>query len=536
MNRFCENCGHALSKRNLFCEECGSPIEAPPYALDSTPKHAAPFGFALFAPSASESERQDAIHASRESPVHGLMVTNLSRLQAILGSEYQLFIQSLSEYAHNALNRGVCYHVLDVSLSTIGAVTTNDWKEHVDLIDQAVGAHEQHTGKALQGIFLLGGQDVIPMAVYENQTGDPDRDIESDLAYSTLFADNPWCSGPRGLIAKLYVGRLPISTNTGLSLWQSYASNVLAVSTRFSGTTAPFGLSAKQWERASAHVFGDIFAQPVHTSPAVNLRNIENINTKSASFQYYNLHGADEEPYWYGQLDSDYPIAFSPDVAAQSSTLNVIGVEACYGSRFIDLLTSQSILLSSLSKSTVAFLGSSRIAFGPAEPPIGLADVIVHQFLSGMRSGMMAGSALNAGRKAVLGSPTLDPTGVKTVLEFNLFGDPLLAVTARAKSVQEPKSQPFENERLVALPDVLGVAQSAVDEVRDRIRTMIDSYVYQRYPVLDGVEPSSSKVLIGTRRSAFTRYTYHAKHGPLGTTVLVYADEDGNITQELVSK
>jgi hypothetical protein len=149
----------------------------------------------------------------------------------------------------------------------------------------------------------------------------------------------------------------------------------------------------------------------------------------------------------------------------------------------------------------------------------------------------MAGAAMNAGRLAVLNAPDLEPMGIKTILEFNLFGDPLLAVRPQSPiptSIQPPsKSAP---SAVIVLPDVLSLVQAEVDNIRRTIRRTIDAYVYQRYPSLMGVEPATAKVILGSSRREMTRFAYHAKLGPVGITVLIYADGKGSIAHEFVSK
>ena len=537
MNRFCEACGAALNPENSFCEECGTPTRDELIARRDKQTPPNLVCWHLFSPAASEAQRQSAVDLSKQNCVCGLIVTDTKRVREVFGADSQKFKDAVSDYSGQAILRGVCYHVVDVSNCILGSLSSPGWQQYVHLLQRAVQAHLKYTGVSVQGVFLLGGNDFIPMAIFKNHAGDPDADIESDLPYSTLQTGDPWHDGAQALSPALCVGRLPVADGFPLESVCRYLSNAAQAAASFPDDIIPFGLSAKQWERTSNHIYESLFGGSVHTSPRVDLENIEHVFAPEATFQYFNLHGASEEPYWYGQDGSAYPEAFAPEVVAKGINLNVIGVEACYGARFIDLSPQQSILLSALAHTTVAFLGASRIAFGPVKPPIGLADVVIHQFLDGLQKGATAGAAMNAGRLAVLNAPDLEPMGIKTILEFNLFGDPLLAVRTPAK-LQPPIQPPSKSTpaAVIVLPDVLSLVQAEVNSIRQTIRRTIDAHVYQQYPALMGVEPATAKVILGASRHELTRFAYHAKRGPVAITVLIYADERGNIAQEFVSK
>ena len=79
---------------------------------------------------------------------------------------------------------------------------------------------------------------------------------------------------------------------------------------------------------------------------------------------------------------------------------------------------------------TLAFSGSSRIAYGPAFAPVGLADIIALDFLSVTKRGDCFGDAFSLARLAVLGTEVPTPHDLLTYVEFNLFGDPTLTLPA----------------------------------------------------------------------------------------------------------
>jgi len=188
-----------------------------------------------------------------------------------------------------------------------------------------------------------------------------------------------------------------------------------------------------------------------------------------------------------------------------------------------------------------AFAGSTRIAFGPAKPPIGLADVVIQRFLSGMRAGRPAGESLRAGLVAVAGADP-SPTMVKTVLEFACYGDPLARLPVKSgKSIatEEPQTAPTigavpRTACRLTMPDVLGTARTAVDASRARIRAMLDRHITDRYPLLAGVEPTGGAWGDG---KSFERFVYVASpSGPVRPVVIIDTDRQGTIRSEHISR
>lgn len=80
-----------------------------------------------------------------------------------------------------------------------------------------------------------------------------------------------------------------------------------------------------------------------------------------------------------------------------------------------------------MENNAIAFLGSTTIAYGPADSQ-GLADLITQYFIKSILNGASAGRALLEARQRFLtaSGPQLDPYELKTLAQFNLLGDPSL--------------------------------------------------------------------------------------------------------------
>lgn len=104
-------------------------------------------------------------------------------------------------------------------------------------------------------------------------------------------------------------------------------------------------------------------------------------------FINFNLHGAEDQPNWYGQSGSEYPIAFNPGNLDKSKVEgSVVFSEACYGANIIDKDVNDALSLKYLKSKAICFVGSTKIAYGPDKPPSTEADLIGVKFLGNVRN------------------------------------------------------------------------------------------------------------------------------------------------------
>ncbi|MDB4797401.1 hypothetical protein OAG94_02440, partial [bacterium] len=262
---------------------------------------------------------------------------------------------------------------------------------------------------------------------------------------------------------------------------------------------------------------------------------------------------------WFGQEGAEYPPVVSPKNFETIKVINVVAVEACYGARFIDLPIEESILLTSLLNKTVAFSGSSRIALGPSVPPIGLADIIANDFLIGVKDNDTTGEAFVNSRLTVLECELLDPAGILTVVEFNLFGDPSLrfpnaARKAKAETisrVSKPTSKSIIDDPLssvrrsldrarrqtrVTMPDYLGAVRDASDSVWAEIENTINRHIYREHPEFEGQSPTVNLLHLGREKLKSAQFSYSKRLGPIFSGIVLYVKEDGSIISKYQTK
>ncbi|MFH0777607.1 MAG: hypothetical protein V2A71_03145, partial [Candidatus Eisenbacteria bacterium] len=222
-------------------------------------------------------------------------------------------------------------------------------------------------------VLIVGGGEVIPYFMLPNPTLDSDGHV---------LSDNPYGSPPgvtsanACLLPERPVGRLPDGdgSDVGLLVGQIDAA----------GAARPgsLGYTASVWKAASQQVWSEAgFTGALKVSPPLSHSDVRASWFEGKGVFYFNVHGSDTEPYWFGQKDESLPVALSPrNVIEWSAEDNMVVTEACYGAVETGKCPRTSMALAFLSKGTLCFLGSTCVAYGALSPPVGEADLIALYF------------------------------------------------------------------------------------------------------------------------------------------------------------
>jgi len=285
-------------------------------------------------------------------------------------------------------------------------------------------------------ILILGGGEVIPYFGLMNPAFDSD---------SSVFSDNPYgcppgtTSAEKCLLPERPVGRMPDGNGSDVRLLLTQigvASEAAAwLSTNpLSLQKSSFGYSAAIWKRASQEVWRDIgYTGNLRICPPLSYVDVTSAWFSNKNFLYFNLHGSDTEPYWFGQDGTSFPTALSPaNVNRLSHEKSMVMTEACYGAIEMGRKRDTSISLAFLSSGSACLLGSTCTAYGALAPPASEADLIALNFFRNVHKGMTFGKALVSARAqlaalAVSRQGYLDEDDKKTLLQFVLFGDPTIS-------------------------------------------------------------------------------------------------------------
>jgi len=404
---------------------------------------------------------------------------------------------------------------------------TKAWDVKMQLhdLDQKLGSSNQ----AIGSLLLIGGDDLVPFHRLPNPTDDVDEDVPSDNPYGTTDENY--------FIPEWPVGRLPspcgrdpqplcnMLTNTiGAHNKQGEAQSwFMAFIIRLlkrraaDGPLSSMGYSASIWKDASLEVFAAIGkAGDLQMCPPSDSDHAPALDKSQLS--YFNLHGVEDGPNWYGQrTQADgygplYPVALTPKSAGQSSLPKVIFTEACYGANVINKTEPDAALcLRFLTDGVSAFVGSTRIAYGSVGAPLIGADMLGRLFWENLLSGLPVGESLryaklNLAHAMHKRQSFLDGEDQKTLISFQLYGDPLLPIVSAQASKsffgKVKKSAPAV--KTVAMEYATGEATDLPPETVSEIKALLSQYL----PGSESAQVSLSRPLSPIRAKSTTPPTH----------------------------
>lgn len=462
---FCEDCGSKLMPGVLFCENCGAKISG--------------------APSVNFSD------VSKSVQERGIIYTNLKLLSFQLNKTEEFLNSVISAFILFSNENGVSYELVDVSDKFSDAGTV---KEHIAVIRNLVEKNHQ------KYLFILGSNSVVPSMVWENRASDSgsDKDVSSDLPYSTLDIATPFDGQEYDFSETLRVGRLP---NVDL---ENYFENLKAGYGNAENANS-FAMSAEVWQEETKDIFRKLdSSKKVISSPDATKENVKEIISCDTNLFLFNLHGSNQTEFWYGQCGASYPEAIEPNSFSEIKNPYWLAVEACYGAAYEGRIAGKSVLLSALNGKCISFMGSSRIAFGTPRPEGCCADVICGTYLKKLKEGFSAGDSLAIARKALMkGDPS--PEDIKTLAEFSLYGDPSVKMKKKIETAGIAKSisifdaseatveKSFSRGIRVPLPNIRRAVHLELVKVDQKIADIVESFIYSHYVEFKGIKPKYVK-------------------------------------------
>ncbi|MBI2845526.1 MAG: hypothetical protein HYX86_03160 [Chloroflexi bacterium] len=311
-------------------------------------------------------------------------------------------------------------------------------------------------GQKLSFLLVLGGDDIIPLFRLPNPTEDPDNEI---------LTDAPYAGGKNYFLPQRAVGRMPDGNSSDPTLLLTLIDSSIAAHRQkrrrlgwlhrlLLRNGKSLGLTAQIWKEASAQVFSNIGSpKRMEVSPPASDFEFLERHRELPGLAYFNLHGLEDSPYWYGHevkgQEEEFPIAITPqNMFWAGAPSSVIYSESCYGAKFVGYKVEEALALSFLAAGARAVIGSTAMSYGALRPPLSGADLLGMNLWRGLAKGYAVGEAL---RRAKLGlveemgkrQGFLDGEDQKTVLSFILLGDPSLpapAFTSRKLRGEDGKS------------------------------------------------------------------------------------------------
>lgn len=535
---FCEQCGAQLTPGTRFCEECGAEVESEEVNPAASKDVAGSTNGLkdIFCISEWKDEWERAASDAGNNEL-GLILTREEELLIQIDAGPVEFQDLIANYIDKAAQRGVKYYYLNLD-----KFHAYDGDGSVDSVVKALRSVVDVARPKY--LFILGNEHIIDVARWENEADDGDEEVESDLCYTTLDTESPWEGQEYDFDEAIRVGRLPTYSGEGFDNFKVYFDSAIENIGQMD-RLVPYGLSALVWQDESNYEFGKTASRKVDVSPQIEYSNVSAHMGSEANLLFFNLHGSNRAKYWYGQEGGNYPEAFSPSVLSKMDRPYFLGVEACYGARYLGGLTPEdSIVLTAMQNRCIAFLGSSKIAFGTSSPSGSCADFVIGSYVKGISQGESAGDAHIAGLKRLTDGDwdSMDDADIKTMTEFALYGDPSArkGANANTKGLKGLFSSSKVRKGLsVPMPDISRAVHSAIAEVNAKIEAIVDDYVKREVmPEISGAIGSKgiqTKVKKMTK-SGLNQKIYSLKVGVLNKVAKVYFDDKGHVRKALVSK
>lgn len=572
---YCHNCGRKADDYEKFCSDCGTELE-----IEAT------------------TSVKSGLHGANKS---GYIFTNIRALAQKLNASQDEIKDILRSFISEKASFGISYNLIDASdyepqLSenkgrekVIRLTPVESWQTHQRLLTDRYVYDTEYRKIEVDYLFIVGGDDIIPMPKLDNPRPDYDLDLDSDLPYTYLYGSETEGRLEDGSIfflnPMMLCGRLPMAADASVEYLISYLKRATAITGKGFQNGSIYGQSDPNWQRISSIVTGELYEngwmvpykeldgylyKSLVLSPLVDSDAISRIFSPDAIIYYFNMHGSSalQSPGYTGKSLKDergeqYSVqGISPEEWNDTQYNNIVVSEACYGARFIGKPYKYSMLLSALNNKTALFVGSSRISEGAIDAAGGHssthlhnADIIARTFILAFLSGYDAGQSMFIAKSEVFSSGSVeDPSDRLTVLEFNLYGDPTLTFAPAVEVTKSTSKKSFISDKKYSGPlaegdknttfyskeiysdkpsSLLGMVRHAVNKNIEDINGKINEHLYSQYNI---TPRRLEKVLeCGSSGSSDKTYLYTYSVGE-EDHVCVKLDANNKITKVVTTK
>jgi hypothetical protein len=309
-------------------------------------------------------------------------------------------------------------------------------------------------------IVIVGAGDVIPFQEIDNPAEDEDLNVPSDLPYaceSAFSRSIDAFTGPTRVVGR--IPDLPGKQKNTAYLTTLIGNAIAHKPAKVDVYRKYFAVSAQVWKKSTEMSLQALFndSKSMINSPKAT-ENTPALYTKAqlkATTHFYNCHGSSIDPCYYGQRRNNYPEALrSKNLVGNITPGTVVAAECCFGAQLYDYTqlepAEKSVVHTYLEQGAVSFVGSTTIAYGPADSNA-LADLMTQYFIKNILKGASAGRAFLEARQQFLtdSGPQLDPYELKTLAQFYLLGDPSVvpALSEDSKAAKSMMMNSISNSR-----------------------------------------------------------------------------------------
>ena len=527
-----------------------------------------------------------------------IMFTNIKRLALSMNVDQKDLKSLFEKFIKEKGSIGLNYYLLDAGDYTYQKKGFWDGGKHVslgsgndvwDYMDVLADFNEKITkksGVAPEYLFIVGGDDVIPMPCIKHYINNDkhDNSIDTDLLYAYPYGEKVLSLFENMEIFKydqqFFIGRLPFGSDASIEDLYNYLYRDLELTLGVELKEA-YGQCDPNWKKTSVVVADEViggnymrnydgrltdehYFRRMILSPMIYNENVHQVFNTEAQLYYYNLHGGNavrSRGYFGAMYGTNQTVpVIEPEHLATCENPNFVISEACYGARFIGLDKNHSMMLSSIHNKTMAFVGSSRVAWGAvdqndsADVGISYADIMAKYYMNALMQGATAGQALYLARYFVLKSYRAgDLRAALTVTEFNLYGDPLMAMRVPREKVSLDKAAspnvPF-HEKDVAVGCYVEEVKCKGEEssLLERVRNAVDNNILQIHDKVNkllyakyGIEPRNIDSIFKKRyadghQELEFNYVMSDKDAEIPAYLSVTSSVNGDVTNVTTSK
>jgi hypothetical protein len=398
------------------------------------------------------------------------------------------------------------------------------------------------SGSPADYLFLIGDSGVVPTWTVDNPAADSDKSLASDAPYGAAQGGG---GADALLVPDRAVARAPFGGQDERGRDLSWFLDGLLTGPAPGGRGRAFGLTASVWKDQAAKVYGLASDAAIRSSPPLVLDSFDAAWLAARSLVYFNVHGSQEEPYWYGQEGLSYPRVLSPEIVARSRPAgSLVVTEACYGGLVEGRSARTSIALGFLAAGAAALVGASAIAYGSPDARLTEADLLAYLFIKRALASERYGDAFRESKidfaaEMLNRQGYLDGDDKKTLLEFNLFGDPTASLArvqgGRGQALMIPEDVLESVKRLVAsrFPEMDGVNPEIAEE-----RASLDGSVAEKVLKLRPQHAKAGGESVTERRvfiASFARLVVSGER-QIQRIVRITFDERGEVLKIVTSK
>ena len=538
-------------------------------------------------------QAEDSIH--EEDPLedhYGILLTNSMKLAGKYGCTQQEVYDVFNDFIQTAYDQQMFWSFLDAAQSQLASDEAPSWMDYNNLISEFIEEQGLPTGPDLH-LFIIGGDDVVPIPLVEDPYEHGSEPIPSDMcyAYPDTFIidliDGGICDlnidGVRNNVARLPLenGRMQTDIQSDLAAYFNisglYSGGIPVGSVVMSSNSEWIPASVTMSEHLPLVFSGEdpeLVRNGMYISPKLMTNDEEALNVYRKSLSQsdmlmFNLHGADahDMPGFYSKGEAFHPSLLS------DSTARVFNTVACYGARYRDYERSQSMVLSALYGGGVLLYTGSLVPvpmFYNSEtnearelllnPGTG-SEVFMRLYALYQFKGLTAGRALLQAKFDYFNMcrhVESDAFSFSTILMFSLYGNPMLHVRRRAHVLASALANdamppapvkgdttPIRKARVQRVMSKSGPGvgqQSLVEQVRgavdanlNAIRSMVEQHLYNAL----GLPPrllDSIDVIDRQDGETYYSFNYHDPEAVYSADTFAEVDKTGALKRIYTTK